>query len=57
MYLCSIKHKKSSETYKTVGKEIAPAASALLYNIVGQGQSFNNLRKHTHEILKFLKLK
>ena len=40
-----------------VGKENAPAASALLYNIVGRGQSFNNLRKHTHEILKFLKLK
>ena len=57
MYLCSIKHKKSSETYKTVGKEIAPAASALLYNIVGRGQTFNNLRKYSQEIFKYLKLK
>ena len=40
-----------------VGKENAPAASALLYNIVGRGQSLNNLRKYTHEIFKYLKLK
>ena len=40
-----------------VGKENAPAASALLYNIVGRGQSFNNLRKFTQEVFKFLKLK
>jgi small ligand-binding sensory domain FIST len=40
-----------------VGKENAPAASALLYNIVGRGQSFNNLRKFTQEIFKYLKLK
>ena len=40
-----------------VGKENAPAASALLYNIVGRGQSFNNLRKYTQEIFKYLKLK
>lgn len=38
-----------------VGKENAPAASALLYNIVGQGQAFNNMRKHFNEIFKFLK--
>ena len=35
-----------------VGKENAPAASALLYNIVGQGQTFNYLRKHIHELFK-----
>lgn len=40
-----------------VGKENAPAASALLYNIVGRGQSFNNLLKFTQEIFKYLKLK
>ena len=40
-----------------VGKENASAASALLYNVVGQGQTFNNLRKHAQEILKNLKLK
>jgi hypothetical protein len=40
-----------------VGKENASAASALLYNIVGRGQSFNNLRKFTNEVLKYLKLK
>ena len=40
-----------------VGKENASAASALLYNIVGQGQAFNNLRKYAHEIFKNLKLK
>ena len=40
-----------------VGKENAPAASALLYNIVGQGQAFNNLRKYANEIFKTLKLK
>lgn len=40
-----------------VGKENASAASALLYNIVGQGQSFNNLRKYAHELFKNLKLK
>lgn len=40
-----------------VGKENASAASALLYNIVGRGQSFNNLRKFTQEIFKYLKLK
>ena len=39
-----------------VGKENASAASALLYNIVGQGQAFNNLRKYAHEIFKNLKL-
>lgn len=40
-----------------VGKENASAASALLYNIVGQGEAFNNLRKHFSEIIKNLKLK
>ena len=40
-----------------VGKENASAASALLYNIVGRGQSFNNLRKFTQEVFKYLKLK
>lgn len=40
-----------------VGKENAPAASALLYNIIGQGQAFNNLRKNVNEMLKYLKLK
>lgn len=40
-----------------VGKENAPAASALLYNIVGKGQAFNNLHKNCMEILKYLKLK
>ena len=40
-----------------VGKENASPASALLYNIVGRGQSFNNLRKFTNEVLKYLKPK
>ena len=40
-----------------VGKENASAASALLYNIVGRGQAFNNLRKYANEIFKNLKLK
>ena len=40
-----------------VGKENASAASALLYNIVGRGQTFNNLRKYAKEIFKNLKLK
>ena len=40
-----------------VGKENASAASALLYNIVGRGQAFNNLRKYAKEIFKNLKLK
>ena len=40
-----------------VGKENASAASALLYNIVGKGQAFNNLRKNVNEILKYLKMK
>ena len=40
-----------------IGKENASAASALLYNIVGRGQSFNNLLKFTQEIFKYLKLK
>ena len=40
-----------------VGKENASAASALLYNIVGQGQALNNLRKYAKEIFKNLKLK
>lgn len=40
-----------------VGKENAPAASALLYNIVGKGQAFNNLHKNINEMLKYLKLK
>ena len=39
-----------------VGKENASAASALLYNVVGQGQTFNNLRKYAHEIFQNLKL-
>lgn len=34
-----------------VGKEKAPAASALLYNIVGQGKSFNNLRKMMQQMM------
>jgi hypothetical protein len=40
-----------------VGKENAPAASAMLYNIVGKGQAFNNLHKNINNILKHLKLK
>ena len=40
-----------------VGKENAPAASALLYNIVGKGQAFNNMHKKFNEIIKHLKLK
>lgn len=35
-----------------VGKENAPAASALLYNIVGQGQGFNALRKMVDDAVK-----
>jgi len=35
-----------------VGKEKAPAASALLYNIVGEGQTTNNLRKFVQDIVK-----
>jgi len=35
-----------------VGKACAPAASALLYNIVGQGKGFNNLRKFVDEAIK-----
>lgn len=35
-----------------VGKENAPAASALLYNIVGQGQGFNNLRRFVHDAME-----
>ena len=35
-----------------VGKEKAPAASALLYNIVGQGRNFNNLRKFVHDAME-----
>ena len=34
-----------------VGKDNAPAASALLYNIVGQGQGFNNLRKMVNDAI------
>ena len=34
-----------------VGKDNAPAASALLYNIVGQGQDFNNFRKYVHDAM------
>jgi hypothetical protein len=40
-----------------VGKGNAPAASALLYNIVGRGELFNNLRKNFREIFKKLNLK
>lgn len=40
-----------------INEENASAASALLYNIVGQGQAFNNLRKHFDEIVKKFKLK
>ena len=35
-----------------VGKEKAPAASALLYNIVGEGQTTNNLRKFVQDMVK-----
>ena len=34
-----------------VGKKNAPAASALLYNIVGEGQSMNSLRKFVNDIV------
>ena len=34
-----------------VGKDKAPAASALLYNIVGEGQSMNSLRKFVKELV------
>ena len=34
-----------------VGREFAPAASALLYNVVGKGQWRNNLRKQVNEIM------
>lgn len=40
-----------------VGKGNAPAASALLYNIVGRGELFNNLRKNFREIFKKLNMK
>jgi hypothetical protein len=35
-----------------VGKDCASAASALLYNIVGQGKGRNSLRKFVHNALK-----
>lgn len=35
-----------------VGKDNAPAASALLYNIVGQGQTFNAFRKMVNGAVK-----
>lgn len=35
-----------------VGKKNAPAASALLYNVVGQRQAFNYIRKHFKDIFK-----
>ena len=37
---------------KYVGKQNAPAASALLYATVGQGQGFNNLRKVVNEAVE-----
>ena len=37
---------------KYVGKKNAPAASALLYATVGQGQGFNNLRKVVNEAVQ-----
>ena len=37
---------------KYVGKQKAPAASALLYATVGQGQGFNNLRKVVNEAVE-----
>ncbi len=35
-----------------VGKDCAPAASALLYNIVGQGQWRNNIRKFVNDAME-----
>jgi DNA-directed RNA polymerase specialized sigma24 family protein len=35
-----------------VGKDNAPAASALLYNIVGQGQAFNAFRKMVNDAVE-----
>ena len=35
-----------------VGKENAPAASALLYNIVGRGQNLSAVRKLAREIFQ-----
>ena len=35
-----------------VGKDNASAASALLYNIVGQGQTFNAFRKMVNDAVK-----
>ena len=35
-----------------VGKDNAPAASALLYNIVGQGRNFNTLQKIAHTVME-----
>ena len=37
---------------KYVGKQNAPAASALLYATVGQGQGFNNLCKVVNEAVE-----
>ena len=37
---------------KYVGKKNAPAASALLYATVGQGEGFNNLRKVVNEAVE-----
>lgn len=36
-----------------VGKEKASAASALLYNIVGQGKHFNEFRKTMQKIIEY----
>jgi hypothetical protein len=35
-----------------VGKDNAPAASALLYNIVGQGQAFNAFRRMVNDAVE-----
>lgn len=40
-----------------VGRKNAPAASALLYNVVGQGQAYNAMRKYAQEFFKNLKRK
>lgn len=40
-----------------VGRQNAPAASALLYNVVGQGRAYNAMRKYAQEFFKNLKRK
>ena len=38
-------------------RQNAPAASALLYNVVGQGRAYNAMRKYAKEFFKSIKQK